>query len=146
MRRFLENIELWLSGAGLLVVWAAAVLVAPGNADVWQVAAVTALAVSVLHGFIFWAVRRRQRRLRNEAIHEIREMLADTVKNQLAVIGLWLQTGDPDSDFEVQLEGINDSIDKISSMVDGLSEESLRSWKLRYEAEEERGAQVPAAL
>lgn len=52
--------------------------------------AVTALGISVLHGLIFWVVRRRQRRVRQEAIVEIREMLADVVKNQLAAIGMSL--------------------------------------------------------
>ena len=70
MRHFVDNIELYLSAAGLVVVWAVAAV----------------LGVSVLHGAIFWVVRRRQRRIRAQSVHEIREMLTDQVKNQLAVM------------------------------------------------------------
>ncbi len=139
---FLRNIELWLSGAGLLVVYAASALLAPGGLDFWKVAALTALVVSVLHGSIFWIVRRRQRRLRRQAILEMREMLADVVKNQLAVIGMWLDMGKDDPEgFALQVEGIKDSIRQIEGLVDAVSEESIQSWKSKYaEAIESTGA------
>jgi hypothetical protein len=131
VNRFLQNIELWLSVAGLLVVWGASVLIAPGDVDIWKVAALTALAISMLHGLIFWMVRRRQRHVRQQAIAEIKEMLADVVKNQLSVMGLWLQISDNDG-LKAELTGITDSIDNITNMVNDLSEESLRSWKVKY--------------
>jgi hypothetical protein len=127
MKRFLNNIELWFSGAGLLVVWIAAVIVAPGNANVWQIAAVTALVVSVLHGMIFWVVRGRQRRLRARSINEIREMLADVVKNDLAVIQMVLPE---EKSFEVEM--IKERIEAIGAQVDHLSEEALTTWKQHY--------------
>lgn len=75
----IRNLELWLSTVGLLVVWAGASLF--GSADnVWHLAALLALGVSVVHGGIFWLVRRRQRTVRLQAIAEIREMMADRVK------------------------------------------------------------------
>jgi len=40
VKHFLRNIELWLSGAGLLVVWGAYLLVSPESGDVWKVAAI----------------------------------------------------------------------------------------------------------
>lgn len=133
LRTFIDNIELWLSGAGLLVVWVASVIIAPGGADIWQVAAITALVVSVLHGLIFWGVRRRQRRVRREAIADIREMLSDRVKNQLAVVQMGLQSSEADSEVQMQLEMIGESVDNIAELVDGLSEDSLRSWKVHYD-------------
>ena len=132
LNRFLRNIELWLSAAGLLVVWVASIIVSPGDANVWKVAALTALVVSLLHGLIFWIVRHRQRQVRRQAINEIKEMLADVVKNQLAVIGMWLQLGETRPEFEAQLAGISESIGNISEMVDSLSEESLHSWMVKY--------------
>ena len=131
MKNFVENIELWLSGAGLLVVWIASVILAPGSDDVWKVAAVTALGVSVLHGALFWVVRRRQRRIRRASIYEIREMLTDGVLNELAVIQMFLPQ-DRGDEADMAVEGIKDSVTNISTLVDGLSEESLTEWKAEY--------------
>ena len=131
-KRFFDNIELILSIAGLLVVWVAAAFFSPAEGMVWQVAALTALGVSMLHGGIFWVVRRRQRQIRTHSILEIREMLADQVKNQLAVMRMWMPEGEQQAEFEMQFAGINESIDSISGLVDELSEESLKAWKGHY--------------
>jgi len=131
-KRFLEQVELWLSGAGLAVVWMASVLIAPGGTDIWKVAAVTALLVSVIHGVLFWLIRRRQRMVRNHTIHEIREMLGDQVKNQLAVIGMIVQDEQLGPDAQRSLREVSMSVDTISKMVDSLSEESLHDWKTEY--------------
>lgn len=113
------------------MVWIASLVVAPGGWDVWKVAAVTALAVSVLHGLIFWVVRRRQRQVRTQAIHEIKEMLADVVKNQLAIIGMSLpERGETADDFHI--ESIKDSVAQIEGMMDAISEETLVGWKATY--------------
>jgi len=77
-----------------------------------QLAAVTALGVSVVHSVLVWAVRRQQRRVRAEAVHEIREMLTDEVKNQLA--------------------DVSRSVDAVGERMDGLTEEKLTAWKWTY--------------
>jgi hypothetical protein len=139
--RFLRHIELWLSGAGLLVVWAASAILAPGEADFWQVAALTALAVSVLHGAIFRLVRHRQRRVLEQAIVELREMLGDVIKNQLAVIGMWLPDAHDQTLYEEQMDGIQESLSHIEGLIDTVSEESIQTWKSKYkEALENTGA------
>lgn len=129
MRHFLDHIELWLSAAGLVVV--AAVTLALPDVEPWKVAAVTALGISVVHGVLFWVVRRRQRLVRAEAVHEIREMLTDEVKNQLAVIGASLPSGAL-SEYAEQLRDVSASVDAISEMMDGLTEEKLSAWKRTY--------------
>ncbi len=129
MRRFIDHIELWLSAAGLLVV-GLVTLAAPG-VEPWKVAAVTALGISVVHGVLFWVVRRRQRLVRAEAVHEIREMLTDEVKNQLAVIGASLPSGAL-SEYAGQLADVSRSVDAISALMDGLTEEKLSAWKRTY--------------
>lgn len=134
VRKFVRHLELWLSGAGLIVVALAALVVSPNEADVWKVAAITALGVSVLHGLIFYGVRRRQRLVREQAIVEIREMLADVVKNQLAVIGMWL----PDDVDREHLDGIEESIQVIEERIDTISEDSLSEWKEHYTGAIER--------
>ena len=144
MRAFLNNIELWLSAAGLLVIWAVPALFSSEAVDPWKVATITATAVGVLHGGIFWVIRRRQRRIRQQAILEIREMLADVVKNQLAIIGMWLP-GKDRTMYEEQIDGITESVTHISELVDTLSEEAIEDWKTTYrEALESTGALEPA--
>lgn len=143
LARLLRHIELWLSAAGVLVVWVAAALIAPDAGSVWKVAALAALAVSLLHGIIFWIVRRRQQRVREHAITEIREMMADRVKNQLAVIGMYAPLTQEREAFEMALGGINASITEIAAVVDSLSSESLVDWKQHYRAAIKNGA-LPA--
>lgn len=129
-RAFVNHIELWLSGAGLVVIWAVPALF--GGADVWQVAAFTAVGVGILHGLIFWTVRRRQRKRRMETIREIREMLSDVVKNELAIIRASLPAGEEREQYDIFFDGIEESIEEIAERVDSLSEESLRDWKSEY--------------
>ena len=131
VRLFLKDIELYLSGAGLLVIWAVPALF--GQSDVWKVAAFTAVGVGVIHGLIFWFVRRRQRKQRMATILEIREMLSDVVKNQLAVIQASLPEERRREKYDIFFEGIEESIAEIAERVDSLSEESIEEWKADYE-------------
>ncbi len=130
-RAFLNNIELWLSGAGLAVILAVPAFFATGT-TFWKVAAITAIGVGLLHGMIFWVVRRRQRQIRERSIEEIREMLADVVKNQLSVIDMYLPQEDQ-ALVEMELQGIQESIRAISHQVDTLSEEAIHEWKVKYD-------------
>jgi hypothetical protein len=129
MRTFINHIELWLSAAGLVVVWIVT-LALPG-VEPWKVAAITALGVSVVHGVLFWTVRRRQRLAQARVIHEIREMLTDQVKNQLAVIATALPASSL-SEYAEQLHDVTESVDAIGEMMDGLTIETLREWKATY--------------
>ncbi|HEX9950643.1 MAG TPA: hypothetical protein VGB53_02665 [Rubricoccaceae bacterium] len=129
MRTFVNHIELWLSAAGIVVVWIVT-LALPG-VEPWKVAAVTALGVSVVHGILFWTVRRRQRRGQAKVIHEIREMLTDQVKNQLAVIAASLPAAAL-SEYAEQIQDVTESVDAIGEMMDGLTEEKLQAWKQTY--------------
>ena len=131
MHSFIKNIELWLSAAGLVVILAVPELSAQGGEGFWQVAALTAMVVGVLHGAIFWVIRRRQRRIRECSIEEIREMLSDVVKNQLAVMQMYLPQENEEI-VEAELEGIKASISQVSAQVDALSEETLTEWKTHY--------------
>ena len=127
----IKNIELWLSAAGLIVILAVPELFAQGGEGFWQIAALTAMVVGVLHGTIFWIIRRRQRRIRERSIAEIREMLSDVIKNQLAVMQMYLPRENEEI-VEAELEGIKASINQVSEQVDTLSEEALPEWKTHY--------------
>jgi hypothetical protein len=143
-KHFIDDIELYLSAAGLVVVWAAAAVLGPTGTEVWKIAAVTALGVSVLHGAIFWVVRRRQRFIRAKSVHDIREMLTDQVKNELAVMRMWVPDGAERAAFEAHFQGIGHAIDEVDRMVDGLSEENLRAWKSTYRNAAEHVRYAPA--
>lgn len=54
--------------------------------DFWRPTAVVAAMVGVLHGLIFWLIRRRQRKVRKEAIKDIQLMLKDQINSLLTVI------------------------------------------------------------
>ncbi len=126
MRVFVDHIELWLSAAGLAVILAVPALFS-GDVGPWKLAAVTAIAVGVIHGLIFWLVRRRQRRVRAETIGEVSEMLRDVVNNQLTVILAHRGVRRAED-----VERVRTSVHAVSQAVNSLSEESLRSWRSRY--------------
>lgn len=125
----LNNIELALSGLGLIVIVAVPLVLQPEPAAVWPVAAVTAVVVGVLHGLIFWVIRRRQRWIRAQAIAQIREMLHDIVKNQLAIISLNAQLSGSQERHQQRIEA---SVKRIEDALTHISEESLSSWQARY--------------
>ena len=132
-KRFFSNhLELLFSAAGLAVIWVAPAIFNGDRFDTWAVAAITATLVGTLHGGIFWVVRTRQRRLRSRAIWEIREMLEDRVRNQLAVVQMYLPTGPEADAFAFELEGIRESVDTISTLVTSLDEQALEAWKGQY--------------
>lgn len=142
---FIDNIELWLSGAGLLVILGAPSLFASAPGSFWRIAAITAIGVGLLHGVIFWVIRRRQRIIREKSIHEIREMLGDVVKNKLAIIDMYLSGNNGQAIVETQLDGIRETIDQISFHVDTLSEESIEDWKTKYDGAVQRTTDLEPA-
>jgi len=84
MQTFLRYLELALTAAGVavvVVVFAVFRHIAP-----WKAAAVCAVAVGVLHGCIFFAVRSAQREARRKALVAIRSALDDLVRNKLQVV------------------------------------------------------------
>ncbi|MBL0937863.1 MAG: hypothetical protein IBJ03_03150 [Gemmatimonadaceae bacterium] len=131
MKSFFDNIELWLSGAGVAVILLVPRLGLSEQHSYWSVMAVTALIVGVLHGVIFWLVRRRQRRVRDEALREIKSMLMDRVNNKLNVISMHVEMQDVAASRET-MDGVQSAVRDVTNLLDSLSEESLTSWKQRY--------------
>jgi len=84
MKSILEYLELILTGAGVLVV--AVVFAVFQNIAPWKAAAISALAVSVIHGVIFFIVRSSQRKVRRVAVRAIRHTFDDLVRNKLQVV------------------------------------------------------------
>ncbi|GAB5518514.1 MAG: hypothetical protein RhofKO_07650 [Rhodothermales bacterium] len=124
-----QPLRLWLSLATVSVITAATAVLLSGDLIPWRVAAWTAFVVSVLDGVLFWGFLQWETRARAAVLIDVQEMMADQVKNQLAVINLSLSMSNADHEA-VGL--VNESLDAITTMIDSLSEESVSSWKTHY--------------
>lgn len=92
----------------------------------------TSIGMATILGAIQWADRERQRRLRTQAIAEIREMLTDQVLNQLAAVKMWMaEAPDPEA-ITLVLQETDESLDRVADMISSLSEERLNTWRLTY--------------
>lgn len=125
MRGFLNHIELWLSAAGVAVILLVGWLLG-GSRNHWEATAYTAIAVGVLHGIIFWVVRRRQCAMREKTLAEAHAMLRDGIQKQVAA----LLTMDATASDEQRrrLDGVFDSLVLLDHLLDSLSSERLRAW------------------
>ena len=119
MKPFLQYIELILTAVGVAVVVAVFALfrdMAP-----WKAAAICAVAVSVIHGVIFYAVRARQRKGRKAAVFSIRTMLDELMDGKLAV-QLYPADGEPE-DWRYKAQR---AVWEIQARLNYIDAESLR--------------------
>jgi hypothetical protein len=93
MKTFLQHIELTLTAAGVVIV--VVVYLLCQHINPWKAAALCAVFVAVVHGFIFNVVRSTQREARNRNVFSIRSMLQDMMENRLQVV-LYPGQGDAD--------------------------------------------------
>jgi hypothetical protein len=82
MKVLLRYLELILSALGVVVILAIPTLFFPSPQHRWIAAAITATAVGVIHGLIFFTVRDRQRTIRTQTIREMQLLVDDLVRNQ----------------------------------------------------------------
>jgi ABC-type Co2+ transport system permease subunit len=133
MKFILRYLELTFTVAGLAVIFAAALLFARQGASYWRVAAITATIVGVIHGVLFWIVRRRQRAVRRAVIAEVQAMLKDMIDNQLAVILAMSELREARvEETRRASDYISRSVSAISAALQHLSDESLHSWLVKY--------------
>ncbi len=131
-RAILDNIELILSAVGVFLTFLVPTLWS--GATFWKVAALTAAGTALLHGLIFWTIRRKQRQVRADHIGEIREMLQDVIRDQFAIINMVVR--DPSMHHVKEKTAILDeSMARIGHLVDTLNEESLTTWKGVYKTQ-----------
>jgi uncharacterized membrane protein SirB2 len=135
---FVNHIELWLSGVGLAIIFGVGLFGDASGLAFWRLIAFIAVGIGIVHGFIFWAVRRRQRQVRRQSIHEIQQMLSDVLKNKLAAINMYLPEEENQELVEQELNGIRTSIEDIAEEVENISEESIEGWKEHYSGAVER--------
>lgn len=129
--------ELWLSAAGVAVILLLPRLLGATRGNYWRATAITAIAVGVLHGLIFWSVRRRQRAVREKTLAEAHAMLRDGIQKQVAA--LLTMDARATEDQRKRLDGVFDSMILLDHMLDSLSSERLRAWTASAEGRVELG-------
>lgn len=133
MNRLTRDIELWLNALGLVAILTIPLLTLSLAANPWQVAALVAIVAGVLQVTLGWFIRKRREDARNEAIGDVREMLRDNVNNQLGAILLAAEVRGPTAEDLERLRVIRGSVDRVSELLESISEDSLQDWKTRYE-------------
>ncbi len=113
MQRALEYLELILTAVGVLLI--AVVFVLFRHVSAWKAATIAAVAVGILHGSIFFAVRSLQRRVRRQEVQRIREMFNNLIRNKLQIV--LFATEVPNGDWrpaaQKAVEEIQQSLDRI---------------------------------
>lgn len=125
-RHFLAYIELYLSAVGLILILTLPQVFFRTSLETWQAAAIIATIIGVLHGFIFWAIRRRQETLQRETIGEIREGLQEALRNQLSIMLVYAYLGAHSDNRDHALRQINDASDNIVALLDNLTPDMLQ--------------------
>jgi hypothetical protein len=136
-RWFLNNIELILTAVGIGVILLSGFVASRSAFSLETATAVSATLVGVVHGILFWLLRRRQRQVRREAIRQIREMLEDLGKNRLQTIKMSLymvQARQPEQEERTRqsFDRVYQILAEMSTLIDHISEESLAGWRHRY--------------
>lgn len=136
-RWFLNNIELILTAVGIGVILLSGFVASRSAFSLETATAVSATLVGVVHGILFWLLRRRQRWVRQEAIRQIREMLEDLGKNRLQTIKMSLymvQARQPEQEERARqsFDRVYQILAEMSTLIDHISEESLAGWRHRY--------------
>lgn len=137
-RHFVRHLELYLTAAGVVLTFAVPLMI--GLAPYWQQVAFTGVIVAIVHGFLFWSVRERQRRVRRALINDVRGMLRDRVNNALTVVMIALDPIAHPDEPETQhlLRQARAAAEDVVRMLEELSLEALRDWRLRYKESIER--------
>lgn len=136
-RWFLNNIELILTAVGIGVILLSGFVASRSAFSLETATAVSATLVGVIHGILFWLLRRRQRQVRREAIGQIREMIEDLGKNRLQTIKMSLymvQARQPEQEERTRqsFDRVYQILAEMSTLIDHISEESLADWRHRY--------------
>ncbi len=115
MKKALEYLELILTAVGVLLV--ILVFAIFRNVAPWKAAAISALAVGVLHGTIFFIVRSAQRKVRRAAVTAIRHTFDDLVRNKLQVVLFATEIQDQDWRPAAQraVQEIQNSLNRIEA-------------------------------
>lgn len=136
MKHLLDNLEIYLTFAGLAVIFLVAGLLR--QYGYWQTLGITAIAVGVVHGLLFWGIRLRQRQVRQELIHALRLMLSDRINNSLTVLLAAANEGQGADQlprtvgYRKTIESALEAAHEINATIERLSLDSLKRWQRHY--------------
>lgn len=146
MKFILKYLEILFTLAGLAVIVLAVLIFTPRGSSPWEAAAITATLVGVVHGILFWMVRRRQRQVRRAVISDVQAMLKDIIDHQLALILAMSSLRQARSEETARAEEyISRSVATISEALGRLSDEELSSWMVKYRTADSAAPYPPAA-
>lgn len=135
MSFLLKYIELLLAGIGIIMMFLVPYLLIPETQNIWKFVALAGVIITIIHGFLIWIVRRRQRFIRREVIDDVKLVLQDRIYNNLTKISMGtspFKAGIKSNGANQQQRIIDDSIKEISSLLENLSEDDLDLWKHKY--------------
>ncbi len=130
-----DNLELVLTAVALAIALALPLALELGTNE--QELAGAALGACVVQGVVFWLMRRRYRRVRQEVIEELRGMLHDRINNQLTVVLMSVTERRDQTLNQAERELLEAAIRATHAVSDTLAElstESLHRWKVHYAA------------
>jgi hypothetical protein len=138
-------LELYLSALALGVALLVPLALELGS-DVQELAG-AALALVAIQGMGFWLLRRRYRRVREQVVRELRDMLRDRINNHLTVVLMSVTDRRNRARTEEDrrmLEAAVAATNAVSRTLAELSIDSVRRWRARYTPEVD-AAEVTAA-
>jgi hypothetical protein len=84
----LKYLELILSVVSVLILSTVSWIFFHAHSARWEAAGVITAAAALIHGSIFYLIRRRQNRLRQITIRQMQVVADDIVRNQMTVVSL----------------------------------------------------------
>lgn len=139
MKILLRQMELCLTLIGVVVVLAVALAFTGNDGPRWRAMALVATSVGVVHGIIFWSVRRHQRLMRRAALQRAQGLLNEIVANRLVLMEAisYLRDGERAHAREACAQ-ISISVTALSDALLHVSHESLQGWSGHYLRERSR--------
>ena len=122
MKPLLRYLELILTGVGVILVLL--IFDIFRKSTPWKAAAICAIAVGIVHGIIFYIVRSKQRKARQQEVFSIRGMLDEMVQNRLNVV---LYPPEPDATWR---ERAQLAVWEIQARLNYIEDESLTKRQL----------------
>jgi len=138
MHAFVANIELILTVLGLMLIATIPSLVSAGGADFWRATAIIATTVGAVHGLLFWFIRRHQRAIRHEMLHNTRDVLQGIVDHHSAV-SVMASSADPSGG---RPDAVRDAVQQACAQLTIVDTEPLRRPRSSYKPAQRTAARA----
>ena len=144
MKLLIRHIELFASGASLLVTWAAAMLLTTAGASRWPAAAIAAIVSGLLSHLAIRLVRQRRGEARQAQLIEVQGILHTIIAQHRVFTGLLPRLPAAERlQAERACIEITHAVMAASDALQRISEDSAREWQVRYDDYRAGRAGVP---